>query len=340
MLVRARRLPSVYIALLATTGVAGAQEAKIPRNIVIYIAGGAGSGMDIYARVLAPYMARHISPDTVMTVQAMPGAGGIRAANFMAQTAPKDGSAMATFPSGPIVEPLVGARKPGYDMSQFHWIGAMSRDVTICVSWADSKFQTLDDAKKSGMILAGTGAGSETDTIPLVLNDVLKTKFRVVSGYQTTRDTLMAMERGEANGRCGISYSSLKAARPDWLVEKKVRILVQIGAEKSPELPDVPLASQIIPKPEDVQALELLTGATSINRPFAVPPGTSAASVALLRKAFDAAMADPALLKEVRTMDADISPTSGDEVQKIVMKLYATPAPIVERTRHLLETRK
>ncbi|MDF2119388.1 tripartite tricarboxylate transporter substrate-binding protein [Roseiarcaceae bacterium H3SJ34-1] len=339
MPVRVPRLPNVTIGLLATIGVASAQEAKIPRNIVIYIAGGAGSGMDIYARILAPHMAKHISPDTVITVQAMPGAGGIRAATFMAQTAPKDGSAMATFPSGPIVEPLVGARKPGYDMSQFHWIGAMSRDVTICVSWADSKFHTLDDARHGEMILAGTGAGSETDTIPLVLNDVLKTRFRVVSGYQTTRDTLMAMERGEVNGRCGISYSSLKAARPDWLLEKKAQILLQIGAEKNSELPEVPLASQIIPKPEDVQALELLTGATSINRPFAVPPGTPAATVAVLRKAFDAAMADPALLKEVRTMDADISPTSGVDVQRIIMKLYATPASIVERTRRLVEAR-
>jgi tripartite-type tricarboxylate transporter receptor subunit TctC len=337
MSARVALAPAICIALIATTAIA--QEAKLPRNINIYIAGGAGSGMDIYSRILAPHMARHISADTSINVQVMPGAGGIRAANFMAQTAPKDGSAMATFASGPLVEPLVGSRKQGYDMSQFFWIGAMSRDVTLCISWAASKFQTLDDVKQNEMIIAGTGAGAETDTIPLVLNDVLKTKFRVVSGYQTTSDTLLAIERGEVSGRCGISYTSLKGSRPNWLSEKKVKILLQMGAEKNPELPDVPLASDIIPKAEDRQVLDLLVGGTSINRPFAVPPGTPAATVAVLRKAFDAAMVDPAFLQDVQNVAADISPTTGADVQTTIMKLYATPVPIVERAKRLIETR-
>ena len=332
------RLPTLAGALaLAVAAPALAQQGDaLPKTITIYVAGTAGGGIDLYARMLGRHMGKYIPGNPTINVQDMPGAGGIRAANFIADAAPKDGGAMGTFPGGPLAEPLIGARNPGYDMSQFQWIGAISRDVSLCISWGPTPFKALDDARKNEMIVAGTGAGSETDTIPLILNDVLKTKFRVVTGYLGTKETFMAIENGEAHGRCGLTFSSLKASKPDWLRDKKINIFLQMGLEKSPELPDVPLASDLL-SPEDKQVLELVTMGTAVGRPFAAPPGTPPARVEILRRAFDAALKDPALLEEGRAIQAEISPTPGEEVQKIIARLYATPKPVVERAKKLLE---
>ena len=332
------RLPTLIgAALLAAAAPALAQQGEtMPKVINIYVAGTAGGGIDLYARMLGRHMGKYIPGNPTINVQDMPGAGGIRAANFIADAAPKDGSAMGTFPGGPLAEPLVGLRNPGYDMSQFQWIGAISRDVSLCISWKGTPFKSLDDARKQEMVVAGTGAGSETDSIPLILNDVLKTKFRVVTGYLGTKETFMAIENGETHGRCGLTFSSLKASKPDWLRDDKINVMLQMGLEKSPELPNVPLASELL-NAEDKQVLELVTMGTAVGRPFAAPPGTPAARVEILRRAFDAAMKDPLLLEEGRTIQAEISPTPGEEVQKIIARLYATPKPVVERTKKLLE---
>ena len=332
-----RALFSTCAVLLMASTAAAQQGDSMPRNLTIYVAGTAGGGIDLYARMLGRYLGKHIPGNPAVNVQDMPGAGGIRAANFLAETAPKDASALATFPGGPLIEPLIGARNPGYDMSQFQWIGAMSRDVSLCISWAGGAFHTIDDARKQEMIVAGTGAGSETDTIPVILNEVMATKFRVVTGYLGTKETFMAIENGEAHGRCGLTYSSLKASKPDWLRDKTINLLMQMGLEKSPELPNVPLAADLIANPEDRQLLDLLITGTSVGRPFALPPGTPPARVALLRRAFDETMKDPALLEEGRMIQAEISPTSGEDVQKIITRLYATPKAVVERARRLLE---
>jgi tripartite-type tricarboxylate transporter receptor subunit TctC len=332
------RLPTlaVALALAAASPVLAQQGEAMPKVITIYVAGTAGGGIDLYARMLGRHMGKYIPGNPTINVQDMPGAGGIRAANFIADAAPKDGGAMGTFPGGPLAEPLIGARNPGYDMSQFQWIGAISRDVSLCISWKPTPFKSLDDARKQEMIVAGTGAGSETDSIPLILNDVLKTKFRVVTGYLGTKETFMAIENGEAHGRCGLTFSSLKASKPDWLRDDKINIMLQMGLEKSSELPDVPLVSDLL-SPEDKQVLELVTMGTAVGRPFAAPPGTPPARVQILRRAFDAALKDPALLEEGRAIQAEISPTPGEEVQKIITRLYATPKPVVERAKKLLE---
>ena len=161
----------------------GKAQATINRPVTIYVAGTAGGGIDLYARLVARHMGRHIPGKPTVTVQVMPGAGGIRAANYLAEQAPRDGTAITAFASGPILEPLIGARNPGYDMSSFTWIGAITKDIGLCISWGPTPFKTIDDVKTQQMIDAGTGAGSETDTWPIVLNDVLGTKFKLVTGY-------------------------------------------------------------------------------------------------------------------------------------------------------------
>jgi tripartite-type tricarboxylate transporter receptor subunit TctC len=239
-----------FVATLSTAVLAQPTE-TISKQIIIYVAGTAGGGIDLYARFLARYFGKHIPGNPTVVVQDMPGAGGIRTANFIAQAAPRDGTAIGTFPGGPLIEPLVGARTLDYDMSKFYWIGAISRDVSVCFALGTTPFKTIDDAKAREMVIAGTGAGSETDTLPLVLNDTLGTKFKVITGYLGSKETLLAMENGEVHGRCGMTYSSLRVAKPDWLRDKMVNILVQLGRQKSNDLPNVPLISDLLSNTED-----------------------------------------------------------------------------------------
>jgi tripartite-type tricarboxylate transporter receptor subunit TctC len=326
---------AVVAAVLCQPIAASAQSQKstIDHPVTVYVAGTAGGGIDLFGRAVGRHLGRHIPGNPSVTVQVMPGAGGIRAANFLAQQAPKDGTAITTFAGGPILEPLIGPRDPGYDMSQFTWIGAVTKDVSVCLAWAQSPFKTINDVKQQQMIVAGTGAGSETDTWPVFLNDILGTKFKVVTGYLGSQETILAIERGEAHGRCGLSLSSLKSAKPDWLRDKKVNVLVQIALEKSPELPDVPLIFDLVTKEEDRQMLELLVGPTAMARPFVGPPGMAPDKATLLRRAFDATMKDPEFLAEAVKMQTDVQPTTGEEAQKLVARIYATPRPVIERVK-------
>jgi len=313
-----------------------APDETLDRPVVITVAGTAGGGIDLYARLLARHLARHIPGHPGVTVQVMPGAGGIRAASYLAKMAPRDGTAVATFAGGPLLEPLIGARNPGYDMSQFTWVGAMAKDVGLCLSWGPSPFKTIDDVRKRQMIVAGTGAGSETDTWPGILNDLLGTRIKLVTGYLGSRESLLAIERGEADGRCTISLSALKTVRPDWLSERKLNLLLQIGLEKARELPDVPLIFDLVTREEDRQMIAFLVTPAAISRHFAAPPGVPPGRAALLRRAFDATMQDAEFLADAKRMQADIEPTRGEDVQDIVAGIYATPRAVIERVKKFL----
>jgi tripartite-type tricarboxylate transporter receptor subunit TctC len=308
----------------------------IDRPVNIYVAGTAGGGIDLYARVLARHIGRHIPGKPAVNVQVMPGAGGIRAANFLAQQAPKDGTAITTFAGGPILEPLVGARKTDYDSSHFTWIGAVSKDVGMCVAWGASPFKTIKDAQRETMIVAGTGAGSDTDTWPVILNELIGTKFKLVTGYLGTQETIIAIERGEAHGRCTFSLSAIKTAKPDWLRDKKINVLTQLAFEKHKDFLDVPLIYELVTKQEDRQLLDLMIGPSAMARPFAGPPGLPPKIATMLRRAFDATMTDPAFVAEGEKIQAEILPTTGEDVQKLVTKLYGTPKPVVERVKKFL----
>jgi tripartite-type tricarboxylate transporter receptor subunit TctC len=323
-------------ALVAGWPQPGRAQDTIDRPVTIYVAGTAGGGIDLYARLVSRHIGRHIPGKPTVTVQVMPGAGGIRAANFLAEQAPRDGTAMTTFAGGPILEPLIGARNPGYDMSGFTWVGAITKDIGLCVAWSATPFKTIEDVKQQQMVVAGTGAGSETDTWPVVLNEVLGTKFKLVTGYLGSQETILAIERGEAHGRCVFSYSALKIAKPDWLRDRKVNVLLLTALEKSPEFPGVPAVVDLVAKPEDRQLLELMVGPGAMARPFAAPPGLPAGKAALLRRAFDATMQDPEFRAEATRIHADLAPSTGEEVQKLVGRIYATPRPVIERVKKLL----
>ena len=321
--------------LVLATQPATAQD-SIDRPITVYVAGTAGGGIDLYARLVSRHIGRHVPGKPTVTVQVMPGAGGIRAANFLAEQAPRDGTAIATFAGGPILEPLIGARNPGYDMSAFTWLGAITKDIGLCMAWGTTPFKTIDDVKRQQMVVAGTGAGSDTDTWPIVLNEVLGTRFKLVTGYLGSQETILAIERGEAHGRCVFSHSALKIAKPDWLRDHKINVLVLTAVEKSPDFPGVPAVVDLVSKPEDRQLLELMVGPGAMARPFVAPPGLPASKATLLRRAFDATMQDPEFRAEAARLQADLAPTAGEDVQKLVARLYATPRPVIDRVKKLL----
>jgi tripartite-type tricarboxylate transporter receptor subunit TctC len=332
----ARLAAASLIAATGLTGAARAQSENFDKPVTIYVAGTAGGGIDLLARALARHMGKYLPGAPNVVVQDMPGAGGIRAAQFLAEAAPRDGTAIGTFAGGPVIEPLIGARNPGYDMSKFTWVGAVSKDVGVCLSWGTTPFKTVEDLREKEMIVAGTGAGSDSDTYPIILNEVLKTKIKLITGYLGTKETIMAIENGEAHGRCSVAWSALKMARPDWLRDKKINVIMQFGLEKSRELPDAPLALDLVKTPEDRQLMELLMGTMAVARPFMAPPGVPEGRAAALRRAFDKTMTDPGFLAEAQQLQLDVEPTTGEEAQKVVQSMYATPKAVVDRAKKLL----
>jgi tripartite-type tricarboxylate transporter receptor subunit TctC len=221
-------------------------------------------------------------------------------------------------------------------MSAFTWLGALTKDIGLCIAWGATPFKTIDDVKRQQMVVAGTGAGSETDTWPIVLNDVLGTKFKLVTGYLGSQETILAIERGEAHGRCVFSQSALKIAKPDWLRDNKINVLVLTALAPSPDFPGVPAVVDLVDKPQDRQLLELMVGPGAMARPFVAPPGLPAAKATLLRRAFDATTQDAEFRAEAVRIQADLAPSTGEDVQALVARIYATPRPVIERVKKLL----
>jgi len=331
----------LFAACICAPRPAAAQtEAFKGKQIQILIAGTAGGGIDIGARVLARYLGKYLPGNPTIVPQLMPGAGGIRMIDYMNSIAAKDGTVLGIVPPGPIIEPLIGKRQASYRMTDFVSIGAMNKDVSLCVSSATSvsPFRTIQDAIDRQMVVAGIGAGASPDIYPVVLNEVLHTKFKLVTGYQGTKETILAMERGEVEGRCGWGWSSLKATSPELLRDHKVNLLLQLALAKAPGIPgDVPLVMDLVKDTADRQMLTLLFGPLSLNKPFFAPPGTAPERVADLRKAFTQSMQDPELRAEVvRLTGEDVDSSSGAEMEKLIAEMYATPPAVAQKLRDIL----
>jgi tripartite-type tricarboxylate transporter receptor subunit TctC len=315
---------------------AAAQDFYKGKQITILVAGTAGGGIDIGARVMARYLGKYIPGHPNVVAQLMPGAGGIRMIDHMNQVAPRDGTVIGTVAPGPIIEPLVGKRKINYRMTDFTMLAAMDKDVTLCLAWGASKFKTIKDVMDTTMTVAGTGAGSSTDIYPMFLNEVMGTKFRVITGYQGSQETIIAIERGEVDGRCGWGWSSLNSTKPDWVRDKKVTYLLQLALERNPKI-DAPLGLDFAKDDATRQMMILMFGPLSLNKPFFGPPGMPAERTAELRKAFAQALNDKDLRAEaLKTFGDELEPTSGERAQQLIAEMYATPPAVAERLRGIL----
>jgi tripartite-type tricarboxylate transporter receptor subunit TctC len=334
--VRARHGFAIAAILIAGQAPVAGQDFYKGKQITILVAGTAGGGIDIGARVMARHLGRYIPGNPTVVAQLMPGAGGIRMIDHMNQVAPRDGTVIGTVAPGPIIEPLVGKRKINYRMTDFTMLAAMDKDVTLCVAWGASRFKTIKDVMSTTMTVAGTGAGSSTDIYPMFLNEVMGTKFKVITGYQGSQETIIAIERGEVDGRCGWGWSSLNSTKPDWVRDKKVTYLLQMALERNPKI-DAPLVLDFARDDATRQMMTLMFGPLALNKPFFGPPGMSAERTGELRKAFAQALNDKDLRAEAaKTFGDEIEPTSGEAAQKLIAEIYATPPEVTERLKVIL----
>jgi len=308
------------------------------KSIELIISTGVGGGLDTNARIVARHLGKHIPGHPKIVPKNMPGAGHVRAANHLYNQAARDGTVMGSLiPAFVMAQVLERTSAIQFDAAEFHWIGSTSSSNSTVYVWKNADVKSLADAKQRPVSMGATGAGSYTSLYPNVLNNVLGTKFKVVSGYKSTNDIGLAMERGEVEGRAGNNFNSLKTENADWLREGKIVLLVQIGLEADREFPQVPLLVDLARTEEERQILNLFSTDVVIGRPFLTPPGLPPDRIRLLRKAFEDLVRDPAFLKEASQVGLDVTPTAGAKIQKLVEDLVRTPADIVAKARLAME---
>ncbi len=308
------------------------------KQIRLIIGVGPGETYDIYARLLARHMPRHLPGNPTIVPQNQIGAGGLTAINSLYNRAPRDGTVFATGNRFLPMMPLLSMDGALFDPLALTYIGSMNRETGICLARKTAGFPTIDDMRKREIIVGTVGAGAELTHFTSTLRQLLGLKMKLIAGYRTSNDINIAMEQGELDGRCGVSYSGLKTTRPEWLANAAVDIQLQLGLRKDEALPGTPLIIDLVTDSQDRQALELLLAPAEMGRPFFAPPQLPPMRLAALRVAFDASMADPALRQEAAKQRLDITPMRGTEIEALVARLYQTPAPIIDRARMLAHT--
>jgi len=320
------------LALLVLTGLAcaaGVEDFYKGRNVTLVIGYSVGGGYDAYARLLGRYLGKHIPGNPSIVPEQMTGAGSLRSANFIYSVAAKDGSVFGTFSRSMGISPLVD--KAEFDSRKFTWLGSVTDDNTICVTWNTSPIKNWDDFLNKPSKFGGEGAGADPDIWTLLYKNVFGAKAQLVSGYPGTNDTVLAMERGEIDGLCGISWSTIKSRHPEWLTSHSVNIIVQAALKKEPEIASVPLATELTKTPEQLQIIKLLLVSQAMARPFAAPPDIPADRKAALIEAFDATMKDADFLAEAQKLNFDVRPVTAKTIDALLAEVYQTPKDVIAR---------
>jgi len=311
------------------------------KQINFLIGSAPGGGYGIYGTALAHHIGKHLPGKPTIVGRNLEGAGSLIAANQLYNKSPKDGTTFGALFMGAIVEPLIGdAPNLQFDARKFEYIGSANRESSICIAWNESPVHSFKDMFEKELIVGASGKTSSIQQYPTILNNVLGTKFKVVSGYPGSREAGLAVERGEAGGICGMQWTSFKASFPRWLDEKKATIIVQMGsAEGDPELNalGVPKIWEFVKNDDDRKTLAAIFSQMEFGRPYVLPPGVPADRVAAYRKAFDDTMKDPEFLAEAKKLGLDIDPLTGAQVQKVVDETYATPPALVARAKEALK---
>jgi tripartite-type tricarboxylate transporter receptor subunit TctC len=294
------------------------------------LSAGAGGGYAAYALAFAPHFSAHIPGNPKIVVQNMPGAGGIRAMLYLQSVAPKDGTTIGLVHSSVPFAPLYGIKGANFDPRQMNWIGSINAAAGICVSWTASGITTWQDLMDKEFIVGGTGAGSQMETMPAMLNKLFGTRIKVISGYKGGNDVYLAMERGEVQGRCGGLISSIKSTRPDWFPQKKVSVPIQIALERDPEFPNAPALVEFAKDQRTKDILALTLAPMDMDRPILAPPGTPGETVAALRRAFHDTMNDPAFIADADRQHLEIAEVTGDKIARLLQDAYRLPPEVVK----------
>jgi tripartite-type tricarboxylate transporter receptor subunit TctC len=308
------------------------------KTIELYVGYSVGGGYDLYARTLARHIGKYIPGNPLVVPKNMEGAGSLRLANWLYRVAPKDGTVIGTIGRGTAFDPVLGEPGALFDGTKFTWIGSANNEVSVCVAWHSAGIASFDDLRAKVLTVGGTGASADTDQFPRILNGVLGTKMRVIDGYPGGNDVVLAMERGEVQGRCGWSLSSLKATHQAWLDDHKIDILMQLTLASHTELANVPVIENLATTDEQRKILKLVFARQTMGRPYLAPPGVPADRAAALRQAFMQTMQDKDFLADAEKAQLEITPVAGDKVQDLVKEVYDTPPEIAKRTAELLKT--
>lgn len=326
---------TIVLALAGTAAAEPVADFYQAKGLTMIVGSGVGGGYDAYARTLARHYGRHVPGNPSIVVQNMETAGGIQATNHIANRAPRDGSIILATYNSLMIQPLFNTNQIQFDPRTLSFIGSMGKQTNICVTRLASPVKTLEQAKEREVTVSSTGALSSVSQLPNLLNRLVGTRFKPIAGY-TTKGMHLAMERGEVEGICGLSYATLKASNPALVFEKKINYLTQFGAARLKELPDVPLARDFVRDPNDLSVFEIIAYPQEIGRPIVAPPGVPPDRLAALRKAFDDTMKDPAYLAETKKVFQDIDPLSGEAITEMIKRAYATPKDIVAHAAELL----
>jgi len=295
-----------------------------------------GGGFDLYARVMANHLGRHIPGQPKVLVQNMPGAGSLRAAGHIYNVSPKDGTVIS-LTRAPVIAPLLGSTSgSAFDVTKFTWIGSGASELGVCALLGNPKVNSMADAMQHEFTLGGLGPGSDEDMYTKILRRLLGIKARLVTGYPGGNELTLAVERGELDGRCGWAYSSIKILKPEWLAQKKIKILAALALERSPDLPDVPAVIEFAKEERSKQILRFVLNAQTLGRPVVAPPGIPEDRTAALRTAFEQTMKDEAYLAEMAAKKFDVGPISWQVIQALLKDFYSTPADVVQETRSII----
>lgn len=340
---RRGRVLTVFAAvafLVIAAAPAAAQSAASYYNgklIRYIIPDGVGGGYDAYSRVLARHLADHIPGHPRIVPENMPGANGIVATNWLYNAAPRDGSVIGSTYNALLTDPLLGNPVARYDPTKFGWIGSITTQYSTCMVWSTSSIKTVEDATKREVRVSTTGLAGNSGKLPLLLNTVLGTKFKVIAGY-TTSGMRLAVERGEVEGICGVPYDTYAAANPEWLRDNKIRFILQVGPKALKELPDVPLLIDYVKDPLERAALTLLNVNQDVGRPQMFPPNVPDYLVQAVRTAFDDTMQDPQFLADAQKQHIEPAPMSGAAVEAEIKQSYDAPKNVVALAAKLWPT--
>jgi tripartite-type tricarboxylate transporter receptor subunit TctC len=329
------------LALMLVTVAAGHADSVADfyrgRTVEVYVGYSTGGGYDIYARMLARHMGRFIPGNPTLVTKNMEGAGSLRLANWLANAAARDGTVFGTIGRGTAFDPVLGQPGAQFTASELSWLGSMNNEVSICASMSTSGITRFEELRSRDLLVGAVSFNDDTGQFAKVINTVLGTRLKVVAGYPGGNDVVLAMERGEVQGRCGWSWSSVVAARPTWWKEKKINILVQLALTKHPDLPDVPLVTDLATTDAQRQMLRMIFARQVMGRPFVAPPGVPAERVAALRKAFMETLADKEFLADAEKAKLEIAGVSGERVEALVKEIYATPAEVAKQAAEALK---
>ncbi|HEY6255912.1 MAG TPA: hypothetical protein VIY51_08985 [Xanthobacteraceae bacterium] len=296
----------------------------------LYVGSGGGGGYDAIARLVARHMTRFLPGNPNFVIKNMPTAAGVAAANFIYNSAPRDGSAILAAQNAPLMLPLYGSPVAHYDPRKFEWIGSTDKQQAVCATWITSPIKTLADATRREVPVAATGVSAGPGIYPKILNALFGTRFKVIAGYDTGSMRL-AVEKGEVEGICGLAWQTYKAISFDWIAGKKLNVIVQMGFTKNAELPDVPLAVDLLKDPDGRKVLELIVVPQEFGRPFLAPPGVPPDRMAFYRQAFQAVLKDPQFQAESARQRLSIEPMDDQQIAFLLDQAYAAPKPIRDR---------